>query len=145
MCLTQRQRLCNMVIFQKFVTLALRFPLCFFCFYVYICVLIALICLISLGLLYVCILSMFGYQILHFLCICYAVSKLGFLGVYVCACCLHGYKYLQYAYAYKWAVYACLMYAHPYSFLETLIHLLFIFPLLYSHVWPLFNLIFVSV
>ena len=44
----------------KFVTLALCFPLCFLCFYVHICVLIALICLFSLGLLYVCILSMFS-------------------------------------------------------------------------------------
>ena len=56
----QNQALESSSVEVKFLTLALHFPLLFFCFCVYICVLFALICLFSLGLLCVCVLSMLG-------------------------------------------------------------------------------------
>ena len=52
---------------------------------------------------------------------CFWVSGLGFQGMYAYTSLLHTHAYMKYAYAYNWATYVGLTYAHAYSRLETLI------------------------
>ena len=125
----------NTSVKEKFLTLALCFPLIFFihiCFYLSLCV---LICFSKFMFSLCSSLSMLGCQFL-----CFSVFVLWFMGqcsegVYVCVSS-------QYAYAYKWVAYTCPMNAHAYFCPKTLIRSLFVFSFVLSTCQPLFFLFY---